>query len=242
MFRPTFASVSEPREGPGRPLARVSAPTERGRVVARGSAENPANRFERLAYAEDPEFVDDVADDGGEREPALRTRYYRDPSRTLIARNESPDIGFGASINPYRGCMHGCIYCYARPTHEYLGLSAGLDFETHILVKEDAPALLEKTLRAPSWQPEVIAISGVTDPYQPVERKLRITRGCLAVLAKYRNPCVIVTKSGLVTRDIDLLRELAEHGAAVVNVSITSLDDEIRRVVRVAGEDIAVAQ
>jgi DNA repair photolyase len=120
--------------------------------------------------------------------------------------------------------------CYARPTHEYLGLSAGLDFETHILVKEDAPALLEKALRAPSWQPEVVAISGVTDPYQPVERRLRITRGCLAVLAKYRNPCVIVTKSGLVTRDIDLLRELAEHDAVVVNVSITSLDDEIRRV------------
>ena len=120
--------------------------------------------------------------------------------------------------------------CYARPTHEYLGLSAGLDFETHILVKEDAPALLEKALRAPSWQPEVVAISGVTDPYQPVERRLRITRGCLAVLAKYRNPCAIVTKSGLVTRDIDLLRELAEHDAAMVNVSITSLDDDIRRV------------
>ncbi len=220
--------MEEPRETPGKPLARVSAPTERGRIVARGSEENPANRFERLAYAEDPEFVDDDPDDG-EREPALQTRYYRDPSRTLIARNESPDVGFSASINPYRGCMHGCIYCYARPTHEYLGLSAGLDFETHILVKEDAPALLEKALRAPSWQPEVVAISGVTDPYQPVERRLRITRGCLAVLAKYRNPCAIVTKSGLVTRDIDLLRELAEHDAAMVNVSITSLDDDIRR-------------
>jgi DNA repair photolyase len=216
--------------GPDRPLARVSAPTERGRLVARGSAENPANRFERLAYAEDPEFVDDAPGDGDAREPALPTRYYRDPSRTLIARNESPDVGFDASINPYRGCSHGCAYCYARPTHEYLGLSAGLDFETHILVKEDAPALLDKTLRAPGWQPEVIAISGVTDPYQPVERKLRITRGCLAVLAKYRNPCVIVTKSGLVTRDIDLLRDLAEHDAAAVNVSITSLDDHLRRV------------
>ena len=222
--------MANPRdEAPGRPLARVSAPTERGRLVARGSAENPANRFERLAYAEDSEFVDEAPDDG-ERPPALPTRYYRDPSRTLIARNESPDVGFGASINPYRGCSHGCSYCFARPTHEYLGLSAGLDFETHILVKEDAPALLEKALRAPSWRPEVIAISGVTDPYQPVERKLRITRGCLAVLAKYRNPCVIVTKSGLVTRDIDLLRELAEHEAAVVNVSITSLDDSVRRV------------
>ena len=222
--------MQRPPGGPDRPLARVSAPTERGRLVARGSAENPANRFERLAYAEDPEFVDDAPGDGDAREPALPTRYYRDPSRTLIARNESPDVGFDASINPYRGCSHGCSYCYARPTHEYLGLSAGLDFETHILVKEDAAALLDKTLRAPSWQPEVIAISGVTDPYQPVERKLRITRGCLAVLAKYRNPCVIVTKSGLVTRDIDLLRDLAGHDAAAVNVSITSLDDHLRRV------------
>ena len=557
--------MKEPDQHPPRPLARVSAPTERGRLVARGSAENPANRFERLAYAEDPEFVDAAPDDGDERAPALATRYYRDPSRTLIARNESPDVGFNASINPYRGCSHGCVYCvgpetpvlcadlvwrpigelragdelvgfdefppapgrarklrrarveatwwsrkptrrlitrnaevittdehrwlqaqsfrwstteqlapgrllrsmkiteresvdedyrigyfagmtlgdgtfryqpgwrsnrlgfpaaywrvalvdmeplerlqaylqcfgvevaiepfasgspltrrpmwkvetqslpklavlfklltgergsrnyqrgflagffdaegsnsdslrisqmdwsmlarvryyarrlgfdlrierregtastarlngsvlerirwfsvlepaiarkreaifgtmprldperieaiepgpvqdvvdiqtstrtfyaaglathncYARPTHEYLGLSAGLDFETHILVKEDAPALLEKTLRSPSWEPEVIAISGVTDAYQPVERKLRITRGCLTVLAKYRNPCVIVTKSGLVTRDIDLLRELAEHDAAAVNVSITSLDDHVRRV------------
>ncbi len=223
--------VSNPADGPSRPLARVSAPTERGRLVARGSAENPANRFERLAYAEDPEFVDDApGEGGGERDSELRTRYYRDPSRTLLARNESPDIGFDVSINPYRGCMHGCSYCYARPTHEYLGLSAGLDFETHILVKEDAPALLEKALRAPSWQPETIAIGAVTDPYQPVERRLRITRGCLSVFAKYRNPCAVITKSGLVTRDIDLLRELAEHRAAVVNVSITSLDDEVRRV------------
>src|SRR4030095_293428 len=160
--------------------------------------------------AEDPEFVDEEPGDG-EHEPALQTRYYRDPSRTLIARNESPDVGFDASINPYRGCSHGCAYCYARPTHEYLGLSAGLDFETHILVKEEAPALREKALRAASWQPEGILFSGFTDPYQPVERKLRITRGCLAVLAKYRNPCVIVTKSGLVTRDIGLLRETGAH-------------------------------
>ena len=120
--------------------------------------------------------------------------------------------------------------CYARPTHEYLGLSAGLDFETHILVKEQAPALLDAALRAPSWEPETVAIGGVTDPYQPVERRLRITRGCLEVFAKYRNPCAVITKSGLVTRDIDVLRELAEHDAAAVNVSITSLDDAVRRV------------
>jgi DNA repair photolyase len=213
------------------PPDRVSAPSPRNRLIARGSAENPANRFERLAYAEDPEFVDSDPDDGdgGERRPALRTRYYRDPSRTLLSRNESPDIGFDVSLNPYRGCLHGCSYCFARPTHEYLGLSAGLDFETHILVKEDAPALLEKALRSPRWEPETVAIGAVTDPYQPVERRLRITRRCLEMFAKYRNPCAIITKSGLVTRDIDVLRELADHDAAVVNVSITSLDDRIRR-------------
>src|SRR5688572_31755772 len=173
-------------------------------VRGRGATGNPQNRFESTRTVREPDWNDP-------EDPAPSTRFLKDSTRTIIAHNDSPDVGFDSSINPYRGCSHGCSYCYARPTHEYLGLSAGLDFETHILVKEDAPALLEKTLRAPSWQPEVIAISGVTDPYQPVERKLRITRGCLAVLAKYRNPCSIITKSGLVTRDIDLLRELAEH-------------------------------
>jgi DNA repair photolyase len=218
--------------GPGGsapPSPRVARPRSRARLIARGSADNPANRFERLAYAEDPEFVDESGDgeDGGA--PAFPTRYYRDPSRTLLARNESPDIGFDVSLNPYRGCEHGCVYCYARPTHEYLGLSAGLDFETHILVKEDAPALLEKALGSPRWVPETVAVGAVTDPYQPVERRLRITRRCLEVFAKYRNPCAIITKGGLVTRDVDVLGELAAHGAVAVNVSITTLDDRIRR-------------
>ncbi len=211
--------------------ARVSAPSRTRRLIGRGSAENPANRFERLAYSEDADFVDEsFEDDPGAPRRALETRYYRDPSRTLLARNESPDIGFDVSLNPYRGCSHGCSYCFARPTHEYLGLSAGLDFETHILVKDDAPALLEKTLASPRWKPQVVAVGAVTDPYQPVEKKLEITRRCLSVFAKFRNPCAIVTKGGLVTRDIDVLRTLAEHDAVSVSVSITSLDDRLRRV------------
>jgi DNA repair photolyase len=159
-----------------------------------------------------------------------RTTFLRDATRGIIARNNSPDIGFDASVNPYRGCEHGCVYCYARPTHEYIGFSAGLDFESRILVKVDAPALLRRALSAPRWQPQVVALSGVTDPYQPVERKLRITRGCLEVLAEFRNPVAIITKNHLVTRDIDLLSELAAHEAVAVNLSITSLDPALQRV------------
>jgi DNA repair photolyase len=133
-------------------------------------------------------------------------------------------------VNPYRGCEHGCIYCFARPTHEYLGLSAGLDFESKIMVKSDAPRLLEAELSSPKWTPQVLVMSGVTDPYQPVERKLGITRGCLEVLVKFRNPVAIITKNRLVTRDADLLGELASYKASAVNVSVTSLDPNIQRV------------
>jgi DNA repair photolyase len=163
-------------------------------------------------------------------EPGSEIIYLRDVSRSIIARNDSPDIGFDASINPYRGCSHGCIYCYARPTHEYLGFSAGLDFESKVLVKEDAPDLLRRQLSSPRWKPQVLSISGVTDCYQPIEKKLRITRRCLEVLTEFRNPVTIVTKNHLVTRDIDLLSELARHDAAVVAVSLTTLDDDLRRV------------
>src|SRR5262249_15698210 len=147
-----------------------------------------------------------------------RTQFFRDSSRSIIVTNDSPDVGFDASINPYRGCENGCIYCYARPTHEYLGLSAGLDFETRIFVKEDAPALLRRELNAKKWQPKPLGLSGVTDPYQPIERRLRLTRRCLEVLAEFRNPVAIVTKSRLVTRDLDVLSELARHEAAAVFV------------------------
>jgi DNA repair photolyase len=190
-------------------------------IVGRGAAGNPKNRFEWIEVEPDETEGD---------EPRPETVYLRDHSRSIIARNDSPDIGFDASINPYRGCSHGCVYCFARPTHEYLGLSAGLDFESRILVKQDAPELLKKELSSPRWNPQVLSMSGVTDPYQPVERRLRITRRCLEVLAEFRNPVVIVTKNYLVTRDMDLLSELASHDAAAVAFSLTTLDDDLRRI------------
>ncbi len=158
------------------------------------------------------------------------TQYFRDGTKSVITRNNSPDVGFETSLNPYRGCEHGCIYCYARPTHEYLGFSAGLDFESKIMVKTNAPELLRAELESRRWQPQTLVLSGVTDPYQPVERKLRITRGCLEVLARFRNPVAIITKNHLVTRDIDLLRELAASNAVAVNISVTSLDPNLQRV------------
>src|SRR5438046_2141898 len=184
----------------------------------RGSSDNPANRFDRIHYEPDPEVID--PDD----RPAPRTQFLKDNTRTIIATNDSPDVGFSASINPYRGCEHGCIYCYARPTHEFLGMSAGLDFETRILVKEDAPELLRAELMSQRWKPEPLALSGVTDCYQPIERKLQLTRRCLEVLLEARNPCGIVTKSGGVTRDLELLAEMAKHRLVAVYLSVTTLD------------------
>lgn len=189
-------------------------------IRGRGASDNPANRFERLAYEPDPEAVDPEA-------PGPATQLFRDTSRSLIVYNDSPDVGFSASINPYRGCEHGCCYCYARPTHEYLGFSAGLDFETKILVKENAPKLLRQELLSPKWTPQTLALSGVTDCYQPVERRLQLTRRCLEVLVEFRNPVGIITKSQLVTRDIDLLAELASDDAALVFLSITTLDADL---------------
>jgi len=180
----------------------------------RGSASNPPSRFERL----------ELEPEAGEAAGSTRTEFLRDASRSVISYNDSPDVGFDASLNPYRGCEHGCSYCYARPTHEYLGFSAGLDFEARILVKEDAPGLLRRELSLPRWKPQVLGLSGVTDPYQPIERRLEITRRCLDVLRELRNPVAVVTKNHLVTRDTDHLAELAHYGAACVFVSITSLD------------------
>src|SRR5690242_3952957 len=195
----------------------------------RGAAENPPNRFEKIHLEPDEDWNPEVDEDGGHLS-GLRRQFFKDHSQTVIARNDSPDVGFQASLNPYRGCEHGCIYCYARPTHEFLGFSAGLDFESKIMVKEDAPDLLRKELSSPKWQPQVIFMSGVTDCYQPVERKLKLTRRCLEVLAEFRNPVFIVTKNHLVTRDIDLLVELAKHHAVGVFLSITTLDSELRKV------------
>jgi DNA repair photolyase len=199
----------------------MTGPTES--LPTRGAAHNPANRFDKIELERDIDWnpAEDVA-------PG--TIFLRDHTASIITYNDSPDVGFEASVNPYRGCEHGCIYCYARPTHEFLGFSAGLDFETRIMVKERAAELLRKELLAPKWKPQVIAMSGVTDCYQPVERRLKLTRACLEVLAEFRNPVGIVTKNHLVTRDIDLLGELARHKAAKVFVSVTTLDTELRKI------------
>ncbi len=196
-------------------------PRPRPSIKGRGAAGNPPNRFLPLAVEREAWTA---AED-----PAPRTEFLLDRSRSVISSNDSPDVGFDASLNPYRGCETGCSFCYARPTHEYLGFSAGLDFETKILVKPDAPDLLRRELASPKWKPQVLALSGVTDPYQPVERRLRLTRRCLEVLAEARNPVVIVTKHHRVTRDIDLMAELASHDAAAVQLSITTLDRSLQR-------------
>src|SRR5215467_2709329 len=198
-----------------------NTPVSTERVRGRGASSNPINRFEKTSYHrsewDEPE------------DPSVHTVFLKDETRSIIAYNDSPDVGFEASINPYRGCEHGCIYCFARPNHEYLGFSAGLDFETKILVKQNAPDLLRRELASPKWEPQVIAISGVTDAYQPIERRLKLTRRCLEVLVEFQNPMVIITKNELVTRDIDLLGKLARIDGALVFVSVTSLDSELAR-------------
>jgi DNA repair photolyase len=213
-----------PARVPRGPAAPGAGPGSPGK--GRGAGLNPPNRFETLHYERDPE---ERSPDPDDEEPAPRTIFLRDPSRSILASNESPDVGFDASVNPYRGCEHGCVYCYARPTHEYLGFSAGLDFETRVLVKEEAPALLRRELAAPRWKPQVIAFSGVTDPYQPIERRLSLTRRCLEVLFEFRNPVSIITKGRLVARDADLLAELARFECASVAVSVTTLDSALAR-------------
>jgi DNA repair photolyase len=190
----------------------------------RGAEANPSGRFEKLAYQPELEDLDPE-----EEERPRKTEFLKDTSKSIITYNQSPDVRFDAGINPYRGCEHGCSYCYARPYHEYLGMSPGLDFETKILVKENAPALLRKELLSKKWKPQLLGISGVTDAYQPIEKKLKLTRGCLEVLAEFRNPVAIVTKNRLVSRDADRLSELAKYKAAAVYLSITSLDPDLRR-------------
>ena len=192
-------------------------------IHGRGAADNPPNRFQPLARIPLPDY--DPTED-----PAPHTQFFHDSSKAILSQNDSPDIPFDFGLNPYRGCEHGCVYCYARPSHEYLGFSAGLDFETKIMVKTDAPALLRKHFLSPKWQPQVVGLGTVTDVYQPVERRLRITRQCLEVFAEFRNPLGLVTKNALVTRDADLLGELARHDAACAYVSVTTLDPELARI------------
>ncbi|MBL8021360.1 MAG: PA0069 family radical SAM protein [Leptospirales bacterium] len=183
----------------------------------RGSQSNPEARFLEVQRQAEP----------GESISPL-TQIIRDSSRTILSHNDSPDVGFNISVNPYRGCEHGCIYCYARPTHEYLDLSAGQDFESRIFAKFDAAELLRAELSHKRYGPEPIALSGVTDPYQPVERKLEITRACVNVLRDFRNPTIIITKNHLVTREIDYFKEMAENNLIRVILSVTTLDEEVR--------------
>lgn len=189
-------------------------------IRGRGSSTNPRHRFtdEKIEYE-----IDEIT---GELESPKR-RILTDHTKGIISANQSPDIPFDVSINPYRGCEHGCAYCYARPTHEFLNMSAGLDFETKIVAKYNAPTLLRKKLASKSWKPQTLVMSGVTDPYQPIEKELKITRGCIEVLAETGHPLVIITKNYGVTRDIDLLQKLAEVHAVRVVLSITSLDKEL---------------
>src|ERR1700749_160348 len=196
----------------------------------RGALSNAVGRFEKQTRV----LVDDGWDDGWRADdltpPALRTEVVHDASRSIIARNKSPDISFDQSINPYRGCEHGCIYCFARPTHAYLGLSPGADFESRLFAKPNAAELLAKELSAPGYVPRVIAMGTNTDPYQPLEKKMRITRSILEVLQQFRHPVAIVTKSPLILRDVDILSELAGMGVAKAALSVTTLDRKLARV------------
>jgi DNA repair photolyase len=189
----------------------------------RGSHIDPPNRFIPTHREPDPEAFDD------EPAPDPRTEYILEHSRSIVSENDSPDVPFRYSINPYRGCEHGCSYCYARPTHEYLGYNAGLDFETKIVVKENAAELFCDFLARDTWRPEPITLSGVTDCYQPCERRFRLTRACLEVAAEARQPMSIITKNALVLRDLDLLRDMAANRLAHVALSVTTLNADLAR-------------
>ena len=199
----------------------------RSRAIGRASGVDPPNRFERVRVEDDLEQLaaDELAGDARR----VATEFLPDASRTVISTNDSPDVPFRYSINPYRGCEHGCAYCYARPGHEYLGMNAGLDFESRILVKHDAPQRLRAELADRRWRGDHIAISGVTDCYQPAERRFQLTRGCLEVMLEARQAVGIVTKNALVVRDLDLLAPLARENLAHVFVSLTTLDAELAR-------------
>src|ERR1700744_758434 len=195
----------------------LDAAADPRRLKGRGARSNDSSRYD----AERRVGFDDGWRRDDEEPPPLRTEVLRDATRTIIARNTSPDISFNQSINPYRGCEHGCIYCFARPTHAYLGLSPGVDFESRLFAKPNAAQLLAKELSAPGYVPKVIAMGTNTDPYQPLEKKMRITRSILEVLRDFRHPVAIVTKSPLILRDLDILSVMAEMGLASARLSAT---------------------
>ncbi|MBL8589774.1 MAG: PA0069 family radical SAM protein [Methylobacteriaceae bacterium] len=211
---PAAAAATTVREAPARPLARKG----------RGATLNDSGRFEpHRREAEDDGWG------GLDALPALRTEIIAEKAKTVITRNDSPDISFDRSINPYRGCEHGCVYCFARPTHAFMGLSPGLDFETRLFVKDGAAETLARELAAPGYKPRTIAIGTNTDPYQPIERQHRVMRGVLEVLARARHPVGIVTKSSLILRDLDLLAPMAAQGLVKVAISVTTLDRKLAR-------------
>jgi DNA repair photolyase len=197
-----------------------TSPPPYSAIPGRGASLNPPNRFERLHVEVDPDCPP-------EEQPNPRTQFYYDSSESLLTKNDSPDVGFMYGLNCYRGCEHGCSYCFARPYHEYLGWSSGLDFESKIMVKLRGPELLRAELAAKRWRAQPIAMSGVTDCYQPAERQFKLTRRCLEVCAELRHPIFIITKNALVTRDIDVLAELARYQCVAVHVSVTTLDAEL---------------
>jgi DNA repair photolyase len=210
---------------PSRPAGAPGSLVDRERRRGRGTVSNASGRFEplaRVAFDDGWEGLEDL--------PPFKTSVTVDATRKIITRNDSPDISFDRSINPYRGCEHGCVYCFARPTHAYLGLSPGLDFESKLFMKPNAPELLERELSAPGYQPRIIAIGTNTDPYQPIERRYKIMRGILEVLDRAGHPVGIVTKSALVLRDLDILARMAQRNLVKVALSVTTLDPKLARV------------
>ena len=192
----------------------------------RGAQSNPANRFEKLSLDfESHEYESYQDEDFPDVQP--QTIFFKDESKSIISKNDSKDLFFNYSFNPYRGCEHGCIYCYARPSHEFLGFSSGIDFESKIMIKENAPQLLEEEFKKKSYKPEVIVFCGNTDCYQPIERKLGITRKALQVCLKYKNPVSLITKNALVLRDIDILKEMAGFNLVSVMLTITTLNKDL---------------
>jgi len=206
------------------------SPPKKILLRGRGTNINPTGRFEKETRSCEGDDLDSWAAEVDINQGVqIKTQLHTDTAKTIISTNDSPDVGMEATINPYRGCEHGCIYCFARPTHEYLGLSAGADFESQIFVKHDAARLLEEKLSSKSWQPKIITLSGVTDPYQPVEKKLGITRSCLEVLRDFRNPVAIITKNSMIMRDLDIFQDMAVWNGIGINISITTLDNDLAR-------------
>jgi len=209
---------------PSTPAGELATAVDRERRRGRGTLSNASGRFEPLARV-----AFDDGWQGPDELPPFKTSVTVDATRKIIARNDSPDLSFDRSINPYRGCEHGCVYCYARPTHAYLGLSPGLDFESKLFMKPNAPELLERELSAPNYEPKIIAIGTNTDPYQPIERRYAIMRRILEVLERAGHPVGIVTKSALVLRDLDILARMAKRNLVKVAISVTTLDPKLAR-------------